>query len=187
MPDFESLDAETQRRLDRICDEFDRQLQLGNPPSVQDLLVGFDRNTQRVLFHELIRLELDSCDSVPARVAQFREEFPQFESEIDLELETRRQENPAALSETADETVAHGTSSDTNPVSAENLNKDSPTHIGQYVLREVGLGDPSGDLQRSSPTNHDLAQRTEGFGNDMPEVLEQGASAAVSVGSTTGR
>ena len=153
MPDFESLDAETQRHLDRICDGFARRLRDGNPPHIQDLLGEFDGDAQRVLFHELIRLDLDQHTSFAGRIGQLREEFPQFDSEIESELESRRQQLPPAG--TADETIADGTASNTNPISSDERQSDALTRIEHYMLNEVVGSGAFGKVWRAKDTKLD--------------------------------
>ncbi len=73
------MNANAMRRVDLVCDSFDRCCQAGQRPRIEDYLDDADATALPVLREELLRVELEwRCRSdQPPQVSDYRERFPE--------------------------------------------------------------------------------------------------------------
>lgn len=148
MNEFEKLDLPMQKLIDSVCDEYEGSLAKQfagdsdnpSPTSIleEHLAQADDPVARRIMFSELVKLDLErlDSDSRTVRMDDFRRQFPQFAKEID-----QLSHSSASLQRRdAEETIGIG--SDTMPHRSNPNDAEPKTRIlGQYeLLEKVGSG-----------------------------------------------
>ena len=74
----EFLPLELARKIDRLCDEFERAWKSGEQPRIEDYLSRIAEAGLESLLRELIlaELELHRANGVPANLEKYRQRFP---------------------------------------------------------------------------------------------------------------
>ncbi|MEM1180492.1 MAG: protein kinase [Acidobacteriota bacterium] len=149
-------DAEIERRkrVDVICDDFERQWAEGNPPSIEGTLGKLPEEDQRLLFQELLKLEIEihrrvgkNCDR-----DDYRKRFPDRIQCIDrLFASSKGQAEPPGRTvelKPNDTAAAHAesvkeraNSTKISSSSSETSQDPDPTSIDRFTIHgKLGVG-----------------------------------------------
>ena len=146
--DFERLDTQIQKEIDRICDDYESKLDQGESPTFDSCLSSVDDpNARRILFVELVGLEIEHVGPTDRakRLAELRERFPEYAEQVDKIAGS--DSSVSRRIRDAHDTIATG--SDTKPKQPTKGDRLKHRTLGQYELLEnVGSG-AFGDVWRA--------------------------------------
>ncbi|MCO6454346.1 MAG: serine/threonine protein kinase [Pirellulaceae bacterium] len=132
-------------RVDRLCDEFDRQWRSGEQPRIEDYLAQAEPDDRECLLGELIRTELAARRSAGERIDThpYRQRFPEVSSRVEATIAWLDQHRPlpdplsSTVDRQADVDSRRSTAQDEQPPAEDAF----PKEIGRYeILERLGSG-----------------------------------------------
>ena len=138
-PDFsDAMSLDTLRRIDDVCDEFERQFQAGHEPTLMEFLNGKTVQEQSILFRELLAIELHHRNRRGERpnLSEYTKKYPQIASIAEAVFQEARlplDELDTGIHRQDDTSVGPCVPTGNVPILRERL--------GRYeIVRELGRG-----------------------------------------------